>query len=144
MQSSTDSNDSKKRKANEISDNVDYSSMNQILAELYHERKRLRTNENNHPLDDNKIRIIENDKDLQKNCKEETTIQIPLKQMEKAKSDDLENKDISKEKAKLPLKPLNKPTLFLNKLRYYPKDFLLDNMVSFKEMMYPDLLKGLY
>ena len=35
-----------------------------------------------------------------------------------------------------------RPILWLNKLRYYPNDFLQDNMVSFREMMYEDLLKG--
>jgi len=34
-----------------------------------------------------------------------------------------------------------KPRLWLNKLRYYPPDFLKENMVSFREMMYEDLLR---
>lgn len=34
------------------------------------------------------------------------------------------------------------PVLWINKLRYYPGDFLLENMITFKQLMYEDLLKN--
>lgn len=36
---------------------------------------------------------------------------------------------------------VNRPILWINKLRYYPEDDLLPNMVSFREMLFEDLLK---
>ena len=34
------------------------------------------------------------------------------------------------------------PILWINKLRYYPADCLLENMITFKQLMYEDLLKS--
>jgi len=38
--------------------------------------------------------------------------------------------------------PANRPILWINRLRYYPTEELLPNMLSFREILFEDLLKS--
>ena len=133
-----DQNTHKKRKADEITKETEnYSSINQSSAEIDHEPKKLRLNEGNLTFYDNtEIKVFPNEDISQKNFAEETQDPIFINEI------DSKCEDISKKNDQNSPKTSAKPILFLNKLIHYPKDFFLDNMVSFREMMYPDLLKG--
>src|SRR5689334_14612782 len=135
----------KKRKADDISQETnEYSNMNQTLAELYHERKKLRANET--PANEDEIQVtIPKKEDLIQQPSSGSFNQVPIKEefkegtkkifslsdlFEKEKSDNVsdfkleDNKatEISKTKEnnfKLP-ENSDRPLMYLNKLRYYP------------------------
>jgi len=49
---------------------------------------------------------------------------------------------VQEESKSLVPKQSSGPILWINKLRYYPLNDLLPNMVSFREILFPDLLKN--
>jgi hypothetical protein len=116
---------SKKRKADDSEGNP-YEDMNKQLKELYLMRQK------NRELNQSEV-----------NRKPEEVIHIDLDSQESFKASKVDPKKIIEEVKIEPKKQEpERPTLWLNKLRYYPNDYLQDNMVSFREMMYEDLLKG--
>ncbi len=116
---------SKKRKPDESEENP-YEDMNKQLRELYLLRQKNRGLEQ-----------------PDQNSKKEGVIQIDLdNSIEHPEEKKTQTPIVEEKKIEAPKNQPEKPTLWLNKLRYYPNDFLQNNMVSFREMMYEDLLKG--
>lgn len=148
-----------KRKADEISQNP-YEDTNRELRELYMMRKKLRDNNDDpskqDPQNTEKTLIsLSNHSDKKQgeviSNKENKDKKSPIEEIKINKESDITNKPqtqaLEEQKAVTPVKEQASakpkgPVLWINKLRCYPSDFLLENMITFRQILYEDLLKN--
>ena len=124
--------DSKKRKSENISKNP-YETINNELKDLYVQRKKLRENESAINLEDEEK--TKEDLILVENLKKKETIGKTSR-----KKEDSPNALVDMEKDIHP--DDNRPVLWINKLKHYPRNETLPNMIAFREILFEDLLKN--
>ena len=150
MDSNT-SNGTLKRKADEISQNP-YENTNKELRELYFLRKQMREKESQNQGKSSEKTLI----DLS-NCMKPSieNKQIPPKETKPTfeETKDVKGSEIPKKQVDSIVinsqviteqtpKVRKDPVMWINKLRIYPPDFILDHMITFRQMMYEDLLRN--
>ncbi len=119
-----DNKESHKRKAKEISGSYQEDSY-QYNHEFQNHRKKQR---------ENNIKFKQEDE-------EDILIFLDHKPEPEPNKNQLKHKPTeSKTEALVPTN--NRPILFINRLRYYPPDDLLPNMISFRDILFEDLLKN--
>lgn len=147
-----------KRKIDDISQNGHYEDINKELRELYMARRQLRENNSSTNDTTNTIQSKDSEKtfiDLSNHLKTNKAETIIIDKNVKPRIvEDVNREREILEKWETITEPVstaskietkatnNDPILWINKLRHYPSDFLLSNMITFKQLMYEDLLKG--
>jgi len=114
--------ESNKRGADQISKDSAQKDLIIQLAEEYYEKKRLKETKEEEPIPQEKI-----------------LINLKPPSQEENKDSKLEEGNISNSQDI----PMNlPPNIWYNKLKYYPNDQNSENMVSFRELLYENLLKN--
>ncbi len=136
--------ESKKRKAMAISQENQYQDMNSQLRELYFLRRQKDIEMESQSRSEEKVLINLNDVTSKHSAQE--NISQKITQPKSNPFEEMKENIVSQKKDGNIITDLaiskGGPVMWINKLRIYPPDCILDHMITFRQLMYEDLLKN--